>query len=58
MPPAGSSEGSWKLLMVTPGRPLKALNETSFESETLLNMVPRAVNWSLDVEIVQVKLGL
>ena len=58
IPPAGSSEGSWKLLIVTPGRPLKALNETSFESETLSNMVPRAVTRSLDVEIVQVKFDL
>jgi hypothetical protein len=58
MPPAGSSLGSLKLLIVTPGKPLKALNETTFDNETLSKMVPSAVRRNLLVEIVQSKLGL
>lgn len=58
MPPAGSSEGSLKLLIVTPGNPLNASNETTFDRETLSNIVPRAVTRSLAVEIVHSKLGL
>lgn len=44
--------------MVTPGKLLNALKVTFFVSETLSKMVPRAVNRSLGVEIVQSKLGL
>ena len=58
IPPAGSSDGSWKLLIVTPGSPLKALNVTTLDKETLSNIVPRAVSRSLGVDIVQSKLGL
>ena len=58
IPPAGSSEGSWKLLMVTPGKPLKALNEIVFDKDTLSKIVPRAVSLNFDVDIVQSKLGL
>ena len=58
IPPAGSSEGSWKLLIVTPGSPLKALNETFLDKETLSKIVPSAVTRSLSVEIVHSKLGL
>lgn len=58
IPPAESSEGSWKLLIVTPGRPLKALKVMIFDRETLSKMVPRAVTRSFFVEIVQSKLGL
>lgn len=35
IPPAGSSDGSWKLLIVTPGSPLKAAREMSFWRFTL-----------------------
>ena len=58
IPPAGSSEGSWKLLIVTPGSPSKALNETFLDKETLSKIVPSAVTRSLSVEIVHSKLGL
>lgn len=58
MPPAGSSEGSWKLLTVTPGSPLKALNVMSLLNEILSKIVPRACTRSLGVEIVHSKLGL
>ena len=58
IPPAVSSSGSWKLLMVTPGMPLKAFNVTFLTKETLSKMVPRAVTRSLSVDITQVKLGL
>jgi hypothetical protein len=58
IPPVGSSGGSWKLLIVTPGRPLKAFKVTSLLSETPSKIVPRAVTRSLLVWIVQVKLGL
>lgn len=58
IPPAGSSEGSWKLLIVTPGRPLNAFKVTVFDIETPLKIVPRAVNLREEVEIVQSKLGL
>lgn len=58
IPPAGSSEGSWKLLIVTPGRPLNAFKVTVFDNETPLNIVPRAVTLREEVEIVQSKLGL
>jgi hypothetical protein len=58
MPPAGSSLGNLKLLIVTPGKPLKALKETPFVNETPSKMVPRAVTRNLSVEMVQSKLGL
>jgi len=58
IPPAGSSDGSLKLLMVTPGRPLNALNETFLDNTTLSNVVPRALRRSFGVEIVHSKLGL
>jgi len=58
MPPAESSEGSLKLLIVTPGSPLKASNEINFFNDTLSKMVPNAVSLSLEVDIVQSKLGL
>jgi hypothetical protein len=58
IPPAGSSEGSWKLLIVTPGRPLNALSVTVFDIETPLKIVPRAVSLREEVDIVQSKLGL
>jgi hypothetical protein len=47
IPPAGSSDGSWKLLIVTPGRPLKALKVTSLLRETPSKIVPMAVTRSL-----------
>lgn len=58
MPPAGSSPGNLKLLIVTPGKPLKALNDITFDSETPSKMVPSAVRRNLSVEIVHSKLGL
>lgn len=58
IPPAGSSEGSWKLLIVTPGRPLNAFKVITFDRETPLKIVPRAVTLRDEVEIVQSKLGL
>jgi len=58
IPPAGSSEGSWKLLIVMPGRPLNAFKVIVFDIETPLKMVPRAVSLREEVEIVQAKLGL
>jgi hypothetical protein len=58
IPPAGSSDGSWKLLMVTPGKLLKAFKVMVFVRDTLSNIVPRAVTRRLDVEMVQSKLGL
>lgn len=58
MPPAGSSDGSWKLLIVTPGMLLNAFNVMVFFKDTLSNIVPRAVTRRLDVEMVQSKLGL
>jgi hypothetical protein len=58
IPPAGSSEGSWKLLIVTPGRPLNAFKVIVFDKETPLKIVPRAVTLRDEVEIVQSKLGL
>lgn len=58
IPPAGSSLGSWKLLIVTPGKLLNALNVTFFDKDTLSKMVPSAVKRNLFVDIVQSKLGL
>lgn len=58
IPPAGSSLGKLKLLMVTPGRPLKALKVRSFERLTLSKIVPSALRRSLVVEIVHSKDGL
>lgn len=58
IPPAGSSDGSWKLPIVTPGRPLKALKAMSLLRETPSKTVPRAVTRRFLVYIVQVKLGL
>lgn len=58
MPPAKSSDGSLKLLMITSGNPLKASKETVFERETLSKIVPRDVTRSFDVVIVHSKLGL
>jgi hypothetical protein len=58
IPPAGSSDGNWKLLIVTPGKPLKAFSEIVFVKDTLSKIVPRAVSRSLDVEIIHSKLGL
>lgn len=58
MPPAGSSDGSWKLLIMTPGMPLNAFSVMTLESEILSKIVPRAVTRSLEVDIVQSKLGL
>lgn len=58
MPPAGSSLGSWKLLIVTPGRLLNAFSVICFDRETLSKIVPKAVTRTLSDEIVQVKLGL
>jgi len=58
IPPDGSSDGNWKLLIVTPGKLLKALNETVLERITLSKLAPRAVRRNLDVEIVHSKLGL
>lgn len=40
MPPSLESEGNWKLLIVTPGRPLNALKDTFLVRETLSKMVP------------------
>ena len=58
IPPSGESLGRSKLLMVTPGRPLKAFRVTSLLSWTLSKMVPMASTLSLSVCIVHVKLGL
>lgn len=58
IPPAGSSPGSWKLLIVTPGSPLKALKDMFFVSETLSKIVPKATSCNEGDDIVQVKLGL
>lgn len=58
MPPAGSSDGSWKLLIVTPGRPLKALKDTTLLKDTWSKIVPKAVTRRLGVDIVQSKVGL
>lgn len=58
IPPAGSSDGSTKLLIVTPGNPLNAAREMSLVSDTLLKMVPRASTCSLSVEMVHVNEGL
>lgn len=58
MPPAGSSPGSLKLLIVTPGRPLNALKETSFVNDTPSKLIPSAVTRSLSVEMVHPKVGL
>ena len=58
MPPAGSSLGSSKLLIVTPGRPLNALSVTFFVSWTPSKMVPKAVTRRLFVEITQVNSSL
>jgi hypothetical protein len=58
IPPAGSSEGSWKLLIVTPGSPLNAFKVIVLDNETPLKIVPRAVTLREEVEIVQSKLGL
>jgi hypothetical protein len=43
IPPAGSSDGSKNLLIVTPGRPLKALKVTSLLRETPSKTVPSAL---------------
>ena len=58
IPPAESSPGSSKLLMVTPGSPLNALSVTFFVSWTPSKIVPRAVTWRLFVEITQVNSSL
>jgi hypothetical protein len=58
IPPAGSSAGSWKWLILRPGNLLKAMNEMSLVSDTLSKIVPRAVRRRVGVDIVQVKLGL
>lgn len=58
MPLAGSSDGSWKLLIVTPGKLLNAFNVMVFVKDTLSKIVPRAVTRRVDVEMVQSKLGL
>lgn len=58
MPPAGSSDGNWKLLIVTPGSPLKALKDTTLLRDTWSNIVPKAVKRRFEVDIVQSKLGL
>lgn len=58
MPPSGSSDGSWKLLIVTPGKLLNAFNVIVFVKDTFSKIVPRAVTRRLDVEIVHSKLGL
>ena len=57
MPPAGSSEGSSKLPMETPGRPLNALNDTALESEIFSKTVPNAVRRSFSVDIIHSKSG-
>ena len=44
--------------MMTPGIPLNALSVMTLESEMLSKIVPRAVTRSLEVDIVQSKLGL
>ena len=56
IPPAGSSDGSWNLRMLTPGRLLKALNVTTLLSDTFSKTVPSAVTRSFGVEMVQSKL--
>ena len=58
IPPAGSSDGSWKLLMVTPGKPLKAFRVIVFVKEIPSKIVPNAVSRRFDVDMVQSKLGL
>ncbi len=58
IPPAGLSDDSLKLLIVTPGRLLNALNEMSFLSDTPSEVVPKEVRRSLSVEIVQVNSSL
>ena len=55
--PEGSSDGSSKLLIVTPGRLLKAFNVITLLRTTLSKIVPSAVRRSFGVEIVQSKLG-
>ena len=58
IPPAGSSDGSLKLLIVTPGRLLNALNEISLLSFTPSKIAPIAVTRSASVEIVHVNSSL
>lgn len=57
MPPSGSSLGNWKLLIVTPGKPLNPFRVMFFESETLSKMVPSAVTRKLGVEITHSNSG-
>lgn len=58
IPPAGSSEGSWNLLMNTPGRLLKALRVMSFVKVKSVNVMPRATTCKDCVERVHVNDGL
>lgn len=58
IPPAESSPGKLKLLIVTPGRPLKALKLSSFDKLTVSKIVPSAVTRSLLVDIVHWNEGL
>jgi len=58
IPPAGSSDGNWKLEMVTPGRLLNAFNEIVLFKVMLSKIVPKAVNLNFEVDIVHSKLGL
>lgn len=58
IPPFGSSEGSLKLDIVTPGSPLNALNEIFLLRDTPLNIVPSASRRSESVKIVHVNSSL
>ena len=46
------------MLIITPGKLLKALNDTFFDNETLSKIVPKAVTRNLGVEIVHSKSAL
>lgn len=49
---------SWKLDIVTPGRPFKPLNDTSFDSCVFKKSYPRALTVTLLLAMVQVNSGL